>query len=303
MLDSHRLNIFLKLAELNSFSHTAWALYLTQPTISQHISALENTLGTSLFDRRGKEIQLTRAGEILYRYARQIYILSEEALQSLELLKGKKGGTVIVGASTIPGEYVLPAIIGQFKDHYPGIKIILKISDTAKIAKDLLDFKIDIGVIGAKTGHKNIRFSRFLDDRLVLIVPRKHPWWKRHFVEPADLLSEPFVLREPGSGSRTTIEKEFDHYNINIEQLNVAAETGSTTAVKQAVKANLGISIVSELAVKEEIKLKILKEVRIKNMEFLRTFFIIQFKNRNLSPTCKTFLDFLFSRKHHHTPA
>ncbi len=297
MLDIHRLKIFLKLAELKSFSLAARATYLTQPTVSQHMAALENYLGLTLFDRMGKEVRLTQAGDVLYRYAKQITCMTEEALQALELLKGKKSGYIVIGASTIPGEYILPAIIGHFKNLYPEIKIALKIGDTETITDDLLSHRIELGIVGAKLKNSKLKFSRYTQEELIVIVPPGHRWWNKASIEVKELLDEPFIMRERGSGTRISMERMFQLAGVLPEKLNIVAEVGSTTAVKQAVKANAGISIISELAVEEELRLKILKKTGIKNMQFIRTFYIVQDKKRTPSPLCKAFLGFLSKQK------
>ena len=174
MLDIHQLEIFIKIAELKNFSRAAQAMYLTQPTISQHMSSLESYLGTKLFDRVGKEVALTKAGEVLYPYAKQITILREEAQQTLNHFLGKKSGHLIVGASTLPGEYILPPLLGKFKTQYPAIKTTLRIGDTEEVVDELLSRVIEIGIIGAKVYHARLLYSPFVEDELIMAVPRGH---------------------------------------------------------------------------------------------------------------------------------
>ena len=297
MLDIHQLEIFTKVAELKSFSKAARAIYLTQPTVSQHISSLENYLGTKLFDRLGKEVALTKAGEILYRYAKQITALRGEAQQALDHFLGKKTGHLILGASTIPGEYILPPLLGQFKTAYPSIKITLRIGDTEEIVTELLGGTIELGVIGAKITHTRIKYSPFVEDELIVVVPKGHRWWQRKSIDVQELADEPFIMREEGSGTRISMEKRLHKLGVSSNDLKIIAEVGSTTAVKQAIKANLGISLISERAVEEEIRLKVLKKIPIKKVNFKRTFFIIRDKKRTASPLCKALIQFLSEQK------
>ena len=297
MLDIHQLEIFTKVAELKSFSKAAQAIYLTQPTVSQHISSLENYLGTKLFDRLGKEVALTKAGEILYRYAKQITALRGEAQQALDHFLGKKTGHLILGASTIPGEYILPPLLGQFKTLYPEIRITLRIGDTEKIVTELLGGTIELGIIGAKIIHTRLKYSPFVEDELIVVVPKGHRWWQRKSIDVQELADEPFILREEGSGTRISMEKRLRKLGISSDDLKIIAEVGSTTAVKQAIKANLGTSLISEMAVEEEIRLKILKKIPIKKVRFNRTFFIIQDKKRTASPLCKSLIQFLSEQR------
>jgi DNA-binding transcriptional LysR family regulator len=297
MLDTHRLKIFLKIADLKSFSKAAETMYLTQPTVSQHMSSLEKYLGLKLFDRMGRKVILTRAGEILYRYAKQITSLSDEALQSLELLKGNQMGHIMLGASTIPGEYILPSLIGRFKILFPDITITLRIGDTEETVNDILNNNIELGMIGAKIKNPKLKLSYFMEEEMVLVVPNGHRWRNKTSIDVKELFDEPFIMRERGSGTRLSMEKKLHTMGIMPEEFNITAEVGSSNAVKQAVKANIGISIISELAVKEEIKLQLLKKIDIKNIQFIRTFFIVQNKNKTPSPLCKAFLHFLFKQK------
>jgi len=298
MLDTHRLKIFISVAELKSFSKAAKELYLTQPTVSQHILTLESFLGTTLLNRSSKGILLTNEGKTLYKYAKQITALTDEALQSIELLKGKKTGRLALGASTIPGEFILPNILGNFKKDYPGIKISIKISGTQKIIKDLLEHSIEIGVIGAKVPNPKLTYTRFLEDELILAVPENHKWWDlKGKIEISDLIKEPFILREDGSGTLISMAATFKKLGINKNELNIASEVGSTTAVKQSIKAGLGISLVSERALEEELKLKTLKKISIKDARFTRTFYIIRNKQNSSSPLGRAFLKFLMKHK------
>jgi len=294
MLDTHRLKIFISVAELKSFSRAAKELYLTQPTVSQHITTLESFLGITLLNRTGKGIFLTNEGKTLYKYAKQITALTDEALQSIELLKGMKTGSLTLGASTIPGEFILPNILGNFKKDYPEMKISIKISDTQKTINDLLEHSIEIGVIGAKVPNPELTYTQFLEDELILAVPKNHKWWNlKGKIEISDFIKEPFILREDGSGTLISMASTFKKLGIDKNELNIVAEVGSTTAVKQSIKAGLGISLVSERALSEELKLKTLKKISIKNVRFTRTFYIIRNRNTAPSPLSKAFIKFL----------
>ncbi len=293
MLDIHRLKIFSKIAELKSYSNAAQALYLTQPTVSQHMAALENYIGLKLFDRVGKEVQLTSAGEMLYRYAKNIVSMAEEAQQSLDAFRGKKQGHITIGASTIPGEFILPELLGRFSEKYPDIKATMRIGDTEDIVHELLNRDVELGVVGAKVKDSRLQFSRFMDDDLVLVVPRGHRWWLQESVEVTALVEEPFVMRERGSGTRLAMERHLKKAGVDPDQLHITTMVGSTTAVKQAVKAGLGVSLLSSRAVQEEVEHTIFKIVPVIGAQFTRTFYIVQDKKRTASPLCKVFVQFL----------
>jgi len=298
MLDTHRLKIFLTVADLESFSKAAKELYLTQPTISQHITSLETYLGITLLDRNWKGAHLTPAGKCLYKYAKQITALTDEALQSIELLKGKKTGQLKLGASTIPGEFILPKLLGEFKGDYPEIKISVKIGDTQTIINSLLEHSIELGIIGAKVPNSKLTYTRFLEDELICAVPKNHKWWNRTSgIKVKDLFKEPFIIRENGSGTQISMAAKFKKLGTTKSELNIVSEVGSTTAVKQSIKTGLGISLVSERALEEEIKLKTLKKIPIKDTHFTRTFYIIRNKHSSSSPLSKAFFKFLINQK------
>ena len=298
MLDTHRLKIFISVAELKSFSRAAKELYLTQPTVSQHITTLESFLGITLLNRTGKGIFLTNEGKTLYKYAKQITALTDEALQSIELLRGKRIGSLTLGASTIPGEFILPNILGNFKKDYPEINISIKISDTKKIIHDLLEHNIEMGVIGAKVPNSALTYTRFLEDELICAVPKGHKWWGlKGKIEISALIKEPFIVRENGSGTQISVAAKLKKLGITKSDLNVVSEVGSTTAVKQSIKSGLGISLVSERALEEELKLKTLKKIPIKDTHFTRTFYIIRNKQSSSSPLSKAFFKFLINQK------
>jgi DNA-binding transcriptional LysR family regulator len=223
--------------------------------------------------------------------------LRREAEQALDHFLGKKSGHLILGASTIPGEYILPPLLGKFKEHYPSIRTTLRIGDTEEIVEELLSRKIETGIIGAKISNSRLQFTPFVEDELILVVPRGHRWWNKTYLTIKELADEPFVMREAGSGTRISMEKRLSEHGIASDSLNVITEMGSTTAVKQAIKAKLGISLISERAVEEEIKRKVFKKIPIKKVNFLRTFFIIKDKKQTPSPLCEALINFLSTQR------
>ena len=223
--------------------------------------------------------------------------LRGEAQQALDHFMGKKTGHLVLGASTIPGEYVLPSLLGQFKTLYPDIKMTLRIGDTEEIVHELLSGIIEFGIIGAKIINGRLKYLDFVEDQLVVAIPQGHRWWQKKSIDTQELKEEPFIMREKGSGTRISMERRLHKLGISSDDLNIIAEVGSTTAVKQAIKSNLGISLISERAVEEEIRLKIFKKAPIKKVRLNRTFFIVQDKKRTASPLCKAFVQFLSEQR------
>ncbi|KPJ68941.1 MAG: hypothetical protein AMJ45_01510, partial [Syntrophobacter sp. DG_60] len=182
-MDFRRLEVFCKVYELRSFSKAALQSYLTQPTVSGYIAFLEDKFGAKLFDRLGKEISPTKAGETLYAYAKKILATKEEAERDINLVLGRKKGRLKLGGSTIPGQYILPSFLGRFKALYPNCKVILTIGDTKQIVEMTLNGEAEIGMVGARLNIPKLNFEPFTKDELILIVPGGHPLAKKAFVD------------------------------------------------------------------------------------------------------------------------
>lgn len=291
-MDLKQLEIFTKIVDLRSFSKAAEAVYLTQPTVSGHIQSLEEELGIKLLDRLGREVIPTKPGKVLYEYAKRMVALRDESRQALDQLMGRMKGEIVVGGSTIPGEYLMPAIIGRFREKYPEVTVVLKIGDTADVVNKVLDGECEVGIVGSRVDDSRLEYKEFVKDELILIASPKSMAVQSD-ITAKKLSSMPFVMRERGSGSRMTIEKRLSEMGVEPAGINVVAEMGSTEAVKQAVKAGLGISLVSSMAVAEDLRHKTLKTVPFKGKRFLRSFYIVSHRGRTISPIGSAFLEFL----------
>jgi len=292
-MDFRQLEIFIKIVELKSFSKAAEAVYITQPTVSAHMQSLENALGLRLLDRLGREVAPTMAGKVLFRHAKRLMAVMDEAKQDINRLKGKTAGRVVVGGSTIPGEYILPKRIGMFGRAYPGISVSLLIGDTSSIAEKVLLGECELGAIGSKVEDSRLKHLEFIQDELVLIAAPGYALPASGNIRAKDIASSPFVIRERGSGSRMAMERWLAEIGVNPAKLNIVAEMGSTEAVKQAVKAGLGISIVSSLALEEDLCHKTLRSIPFQGKKLLRKFYLVSCPKRSMSPICQAFLKFL----------
>ncbi len=292
----NQLEIFCKIVELGSFSKAAEALRLSQPTLSGHIRSLEEQLGIILLDRLGRKILPTRAGEMLYLDARKILRLRGEAEQKMLGLRGELKGDLLVGASTIPGEYIIPSLIKEFRDTYPDILIRLNIYDTKKVIENVLHHEIELGVAGARVDDPKLEYRRFVKDELVLITRSNTPWGKQRSITFEKLKEIPFISREEGSGTRMIMEKTLKDQGFDVTQLKTVMTVGSTTAVIQAVKSGAGCSIVSHRSVREDIDRRILKHLPIKNINFIRDFYLITRRGKTPSSLCRVFFDYLLKK-------
>ncbi len=294
-MDVRRLEVFLKVIELSSFTKAAEALSLSQPTVSEHVRCLEEILNERLFDRLGRSVGPTPAGKIFAQYALQIVRTYSEAIQALQRFRGKIAGTLLIGASSVPGAYVLPKYLGAFKSLNPDVQITLRISATSEIIDQVLEGSVEAGFVGSSRNNKKLVFDKLLEDELVLITAPEHPWAKMNYILPDQLLTESMVLRQRGSGTRSVTLSILSDHGIDVSRLNVAAELGDAEAVKQGVKSGMGISFMSVHAVSYELITGSLSSTKVQGIRFLRPLYMVTRKNRQICPICSSFNSFLKS--------
>jgi len=275
-LNFKQLEAFLWVAELQSFTKAARQLYMSQPAVSFQIKALEEDLQVALFQRGDKKVNLTEAGRLLYPEAKLMLRHYHKIKAALDDLKGLKTGHLVVGASTIPGEYLIPLLIGGFKEKYPGIQVTLKVSGSGQVGRWVRERETDLGITGTTVNGEGLECIPWIEDTMVLIVPPSHPWATRDLVNASDLKGEVMIVREIGSGTRKTIEQKLSERNIPFEQIPQGMELGSTRAVITAVEANLGLSIVSRCAVKEALELGRVCEVRLADLDLTRYLYLVK---------------------------
>ncbi len=288
------LEAFCAVYETESFTQAGDRLGLSQPTVSSHVRRLEEELGAALFDRVGRAVQPTRAAHLLFRHARRLLDLAGEMNEELDRFLHGLHGRLLVGASTIPGEYWLPSRIGRFHALYPEIEVTVEIADSGGVIARLQEGRLELGVVGARMELGDLNFRELATDRLVLVAPATPEWRCRDEITLEELRQIPFILREPGSGTRLMFEQALAPWGLSLQDLRVVADLGSTTAVKEAVKAGLGVSVLSRLAVKDDLRAGLAHTVRIHELDGLeRKFFAVVHEKRSLSPLAKAFLDFL----------
>jgi DNA-binding transcriptional LysR family regulator len=293
-IDFRHLETFCRVADLKSFSRAADDLFLTQPTVSGHILSLEKSLSLRLFDRTGREVCLTKAGELFLRYASKILTARKDLLNGLsEFSQGIKG-ELSLGASTIPGEYLLPKLMGAFKKAHPHVTLSLKIADTQEIVKYVLHGNVEFGVTGAKVNHLSLHYEKYEEDEIIVVAPSDHSLARKKRVDLEDLLKEPWVIREEGSGTQMAVEKALSRKGKTLRAFNVAAEMGSTSSLKEGVKARLGLAFISARAAEEELNQGLLSRIAVEGMESIyRQIYIVSHRGRTLSPMGMEFLRFL----------
>jgi DNA-binding transcriptional LysR family regulator len=250
-----RLQVFHTVARLLSFTKAAETLHMTQPAVTFQVRQLEEHFNTRLFDRTHNRISLTDAGRKVYEYADRIFELYSEMEDSVREMTGEISGALTIGASTTIAEYMLPTLLGDFKDKYPDVTVHLKVSNSEGIVSMVENNTIDLGVVESSVGNKNLVVEVCKRDHLVAIVPPGHPLAGEESLQFARLLEYPFICREEGSGTREVIGDYIDHLPNCGGPLNIAMELGSPEAVKGAVEAGMGVSIVSRATIQKELRL------------------------------------------------
>jgi len=292
-MDLWRLRIFVKVIESGSFSKAADQVLLTQPTVSSHINDLEAHYGCRLIDRPGKAVAPTSAGQLLYKYARKLLALQNETESVMADYHGKMRGHLNIGGSTIPGEYILPAVIGRYTADSPDVKESLSIGGTQQVTEEILSGGLAFGIVGARVKNKKLDQEEVATDKLRLVVPVGHKWAGRKRVSLKKLLSEPIIVRERGSGTLQALLDSLVVAGHKSGSLNITAELGSTTAVIQGIKSNVGISVLSTLAVREELRAGRLKALLVTGLDLERSFYLTFNKHRTLSPLSEAFIQYL----------
>lgn len=295
-MELRQLAMFLTIANCGTFSEAARRLYLSQPTLSVQTASLEKELGVELFERQGKKLALTPAGQILKRYAADILGLKERALQEIAQYKNTVAGTIQLFASTVPADYILPPIISDFLQLYPEVYIELMRSDSSAVWNKVLAYEADFGIVGTYQNLNSIECTPFYDDEIVIIAPAtdKYTQWPP-VIDFATLLDQPWVLREVGSGTQETFENALTKQGLSGDNLNVRTRLESMEAVKTAVLSGLGLSVASRLAIESELAAGTLLAFSVYGLDLNRKFYLIKQKQKVLSPAADAFFRFILT--------
>ncbi len=262
-MSDRRLQVFQTVARLLSFTKAAEELHMTQPAVTFQVRQLEEQFNTRLFDRTHNRISLTEAGERVYEYANQIFDLYAQMDNAVRELTGDVSGVLMLGASTTIAEYMLPALLGDFKQKYPEIVIRLKVANTDGIVSMVENNTIDLGVVEAPVNNKNLVVEQCRMDHLVLIVPPGHDLAGEGTVPISRICDFPFICREEGSGTREVILESMQRSGVPATGMNLAMELGSLEAIKGAVEAGMGVSVLSSATIQKELKLGTLVAVQL----------------------------------------
>ena len=292
-MNLRQLRIFKSVCQNQNMSATARKLHISQPAISQTISNLEQQLNVKLFERLNRRLVLTNTGKILLNYSNRILNLIDEAEQTIDDINNLKQGKLRIGASMTIGTYLLPKIINQFQQQHPKLEIKFMIDNTEIIESMVLENEIDLGLVEGPTENKNIIRENFFDDQLLLTCSTDHEWAKHNTIAPEKLKNKKLIIREKGSGTREVIENILVKHQLNYK---IQHTLNNIEAIKKAVIANMGVSILPTIAIKEELVNNQLSTIKLKDISFTRKFSFIYHQDKYQSKLFKKFINFIIKK-------
>lgn len=289
-MNLHQLATFQVVAKYCSFVRAAEELHFSQPAVSAQIRHLEKALGVKLFDQIGRKTHLTRAGEELYLYSQKIFAVIDETLEIIEALRSPHYGRLSVGADTTVGSYVIPGLLGKFRQIYPEVEISLEVLNRASLVDALLNNRVDMAIMGAVPTDLPVEIEPFAFNELVLVAAPTHRLARHKGVPIEELGREHFLLRESGSGTRAALERALQEADI---PLQVSMQVGNNSAIKQGVAAGLGIALISRVALDMELETGRLIILDVEGFPIVRQWRIVHMKDKYLSATARAFKSFL----------
>lgn len=275
-MSDFRLKVFMSVAKHLSFTKASQELFISQPAITKHIHELESKYGEQLFERTGNKIYLTNAGELLLQHAEQILEEYSSLAYEMNLLHNEFVGELRLGASTTIAQYVLPPILANFIKRYPQIKLSLFNGNSRDIENALQEHRIDLGLVEGVSRLPNMKYTSFMKDELVAVVPADSRWADMEEINPKNLLNMPLVLREYGSGTLDVIEQALAKHNIHLADLHILMYLGSTESIKLFLQHYDCMGIISIRSIQEELKTQKLQVIEINGMSITREFEFIE---------------------------
>ncbi|MEZ4599392.1 MAG: selenium metabolism-associated LysR family transcriptional regulator [Syntrophotaleaceae bacterium] len=291
-----QLEVFIAVAESGSFSRAADVSFLTQSTVSQHISALEKEFDLKLLDRTGKGALLTEAGKLFLKHARRVTAESREVSQAMNRFRGLEEVTVRIGGSNIPACYVLPPCIPTFRERFPGVFVTVLQGDSKETLERLKRDEVELALVGTRFEEKEVVYTPLVHDRISLMVPAAHRWSGKPSISIDDLVHEPLIFRESGSGTARALTDELIKAGYALEHFRTNMCLGSNEAIKQAILSGAGVSFLSEVSVKKECVRGEMVQVKVQGLEIIRYFYLATCAGRDLAPAARAFIDNLLER-------
>jgi LysR family transcriptional regulator, low CO2-responsive transcriptional regulator len=285
----HQLKVFEAVARHNSFTRAAEELFLTQPTVSMQVKQLSKAVGLPLFEQIGKRLYLTEAGRELYTTCQEVFGKLTEFQATIANLKGLKQGTLRLAVVTT-AKYVIPRLLGPFCRRYPGVDVSLSVTNHERLLDSLANNRDDLYILSQVPDEFDVGVHPFLENPLVVLAHRNHPLTKEKNISLKRLTEEFFIMREPGSGTRKSVQALFDEFGI---QIKVKLDLGSNEAIKQAIAGGLGISVLSKHTLALEGPNSQLAILDVEHFPIQRQWYIIYPTGKQLSIIARTFFDYL----------
>lgn len=291
-MNTRSLRVFAEVARTGSFSTAARNLGLTQPAVSFHVRSLEKEYGCTLVDRSLGRCRLTEPGRALLRHAQRILKLEEELAREMEGRRGEPSGTLLLAASNIPGEYILPRLLSRYHERFPLVELRLEVTDTGRVLDLVRAGEVDLGCVGSREKEERLEYGRLCSDRLVFIAPGDHPMADRKGIAAEDLAGETLILREEGSGTRLHMLRILSELGLDLSSLDRLV-VGSTMAVIQAVAAGAGISVSSLWAVEPYARLGKIRILPLSGPDLERDFFYVTLRRRPSTPAVEALVQLI----------
>lgn len=276
MIDLLKIEAFLHVAENLSFSEAARQMHLSQPTISHHVKMLEHEFGVELFDRTGPGLHLTEAGHLLLPWARKLIRESIEMQEMMASLQDKIVGHLRIACSTTSGKYILPQLAARFHERYPWVKVTILSCTQEHVVPRLLEEDANIGVLSREAFEDGLESQEFFTDHIIFVVPAAHKWSVRQFVEPADLIGQPLIIREPTSGTMRVTLTELGKHDIHLEDLSIFLEVGNAEAIVETVAAGFGVAFVSRLSAAYALQSRRVVEIPVVGLDLQRKIYMVR---------------------------
>ncbi|MCL2933229.1 MAG: LysR family transcriptional regulator [Trichodesmium sp. MAG_R03] len=287
-----QLRILKAIAAEGSFKRAADSLFVSQPAVSLQVQNLERQLNVPLFDRGGRRAQLTEAGHLLLTYGEKILSICQETCRAIEDLQNLQGGTLIVGASQTTGTYLLPQMIGMFRQKYPDVAVQLHVHSTRRTAWSVVNGQIDLAIVGGEVPpelQESLEVIPYAEDELALILPVSHSLAEKETIQKDDLYHLNFITLDSQSTIRKVIDQVLSQSDIDTRRLKVEMELSSIEAIKNAVQSGLGVAFVSLSAIEKELQIRVLTTVKIEQIVINRILSVIYNPNRYRSKAAEAF--------------
>ena len=292
MLDLESLQIFTVAAETENFTRSAQRLHMSQPAVSQHIQALEQSLGVALFERNGRRISLSPAGGVLLPLVQDLIRNCREVEEVAHALAGEVAGHLTLGCSTSSGKYLVPGILARYRERYPLVRAAVKVGSRSQVLDWLHAGVVDVAVTSDRVQRAGLRFRRFFEDEIVLVAPADHPWAARRSIAPRELCQERFVLREMSSGTQMTLIETLDQVGVDYDRMEVVLVLDNSEAILMAVEEHIGLSFVPKVTVQRHLPMGKIKIVEIEGVTMKRWLYLVEDSQVAHSPASNAFSAF-----------